>query len=155
MCGIAGFWSSTSLNTDFMHSEIKSMTELLEHRGPDASGTWSDELNNIAFGHRRLSIVDLTDAGNQPMHSFLERYVISYNGEIYNHLEIREIINKQNSHYRWNGTSDTETILGALDVFGIERMLEMCCGMFAMAIWDKQEQKLFLARDRLGEKPLY
>ncbi|MDB2665374.1 asparagine synthase (glutamine-hydrolyzing) [Gammaproteobacteria bacterium] len=155
MCGIAGFWSSTSLNTDFMHREIKSMTELLEHRGPDASGTWSDELNNIAFGHRRLSIVDLTDAGNQPMHSFLERYVISYNGEIYNHLEIREIINKQNSHYRWNGTSDTETILGALDVFGIERMLEMCCGMFAMAIWDKQEQKLFLARDRLGEKPLY
>lgn len=155
MCGIAGYWSSISLNIDFMHEEVESMIKLLEHRGPDASGLWADELNNICFGHRRLSIVDLTDTGNQPMQSSSARYVISYNGEIYNHLEIRNIIDTQNPQHQWNGTSDTETILGALEAFGIERMLEMCCGMFAMAVWDNQEQKLFLARDRFGEKPLY
>lgn len=132
------------------------MTDALLHRGPDARGIWVDEGAGIAFGHRRLSIVDLSANGAQPMHSHCGRYVITYNGEIYNHLALRrelEAAGKAPAH--WRGTSDTETLLEVIAQLGLRAALERSVGQFALAVWDRETRSLSLARDRFGEKPLY
>jgi asparagine synthase (glutamine-hydrolysing) len=129
----------------------------LAHRGPDDEGVWTDAEAGIGLAHRRLSIVDLSPAGHQPMRSADGRFVLTYNGEIYNHSEIRAELDrkKQAPAGGWRGHSDTETLLHAIRVWGLEAALERSVGMFAFALWDAFERKLFLARDRFGEKPLY
>jgi asparagine synthase (glutamine-hydrolysing) len=129
------------------------MAAALQHRGPDAEGVWVDPSDGLAFAHRRLSIIDLTETGSQPMHSHCGRYVITYNGECYNFPEIRKLLQAEGCVFR--GSSDTEVILEAFARWGLSQMLGRLNGMFAFAIWDKQKQELVLARDRLGIKPLY
>lgn len=148
MCGIAGILST---NNQVSESAVKQMTDALLHRGPDGGGIWSDDNQTIALGHRRLSIIDLSNAGHQPMH-YLSRYTITFNGEIYNYLEIRQQL--ITAGYQFQSQSDTEVILAAYDHYG-EECLRHFDGMFAFAIWDKHEQQLFMARDRFGEKPLF
>jgi asparagine synthase (glutamine-hydrolysing) len=131
------------------------MTRVLAHRGPDDEGVWVDSDAGIGLGHRRLSIVDLSPAGHQPMDSPSGRYVITFNGEIYNHEELRAELLAEGHQIRWRGHSDTETLLAGFDAWGIKATLERACGMFAFGLWDKQDRALTLARDRLGEKPLY
>jgi len=127
------------------------MIGAIGYRGPDDSGVWCDPSLGLSLGHARLSILDLSPAGRQPMMSASGRYVIVYNGEVYNHLDLR----KQLSGVIWRGHSDTETLLAALEAWGIEKTLQAAVGMFAFALWDKVERQLILARDRIGEKPLY
>jgi asparagine synthase (glutamine-hydrolysing) len=133
------------------------MTRSLAHRGPDDEGVWLDEEAGIGLGHRRLSIVDLSAAGHQPMHSADGRLVLTYNGEMYNHAELREELEAARlaPDGGWRGHSDTETFLQAVASWGLEATLAKCVGMFAFALWDRRERKLFLVRDRFGEKPLY
>ncbi len=132
------------------------MALAIAHRGPDDAGAWTDSDAGIALGHRRLSVVDQSYAGHQPMHSATERFVIVFNGEIYNHLDLRsEIDNNNLINTGWRGHSDTETLLASFEVWGIEATLKKTVGMFAFALWDREEKKLTLARDRFGEKPLY
>ena len=134
---------------------IKKMTDSIKHRGPDDSGSWNSSSDGIFLGHRRLSILDLSEAGHQPMESSNGRYVIAFNGEIYNHLQIRSDIEKNNNNISWRGHSDTETILRAFETFGVENSIKKFIGMFAFSLWDKKNKILTLARDRLGEKPFY
>ncbi len=131
------------------------MSARLSHRGPDNEGSWLDAESGIAIGHRRLAVLDLSAAGDQPMVSGSGRYVIALNGEIYNHLQIRGELDCHKPSQSWRGHSDTETLLAAIDRWGIESALNICVGMFALVLWDREERKLTLARDRLGEKPLY
>ncbi|MDP9198860.1 MAG: asparagine synthetase B, partial [Pseudomonadota bacterium] len=131
------------------------MTGCLAHRGPDGSGEWIDADAGIALGHRRLSILELSAAGSQPMTSHSGRYVLVTNGEIYNHLEIRTALARDGAQPAWRGQSDTESLLAAFDRWGTEAALRMTVGMFALALWDRHNQCLTLARDRLGEKPMY
>ena len=153
MCGIAGLFGQKN-NSSFEKS-VETMILSLSHRGPDDSGVWKDNKSQIVFGHRRLSILDLTKAGHQPMTSSCGRYVITFNGEIYNHLVLRKELDNLGRGIKWVGTSDTETILEAFSYWGIKRTLEKMVGMFAIGVWDKREERLFLTRDRMGEKPLY
>ncbi len=149
MCGISGIISQyTSLVND---QSLQQMTDALRHRGPDGEGFWKNEKNTAGFGHRRLSIIDLTETGAQPMH-YLDRYTIVYNGEIYNYLEIKKDLQK--AGYTFRSTSDTEVILAAYDYYQ-NRCLQIFDGMYAFAIWDEKHQRLFAARDRFGEKPFY
>ena len=154
MCGITGLYFSGSRKT-LPHIEviIDRMTDTLSHRGPNSRGTWIDGARGIALGHRRLSIRDLSITGHQPMISSCGRYVIVYNGEIYSHQEISKDLVK--SGRRLRGTSDTEVILEACAVWGVEQTVRQLIGMFAFAIFDRHQQELFLVRDRLGIKPLY
>ncbi|MCB5173897.1 asparagine synthase (glutamine-hydrolyzing) [Microvirga lenta] len=159
MCGIAGFlFSSRSQINDPAHV-LQRMTTSLVSRGPDDEGHWLDVAAGVALGHRRLSIIDLSPAGHQPMASASGRYVLTFNGEIYNHLEIREELRRagfaDSAGGAWRGTSDTESLLAAIEAWGIRGALHRCVGMFALALWDKADRSLTLARDRLGEKPLY
>ena len=131
------------------------MVDELRLRGPDDVGTWADATSRIALGHRRLAIVDLSPAGHQPMSSSSGRFVIAFNGEIYNHHALREELEALNAAPDWRSHSDTETLLAAIEHWGIEVTLQRCVGMFAIALWDKQNSKLSLVRDRFGEKPLY
>ena len=150
MCGISGIINfSTPLN-EYLHC----INSSLNHRGPDNSGVWFDENLNIGIAHTRLSILDLSDSGSQPMTSSNDRYIISFNGEIYNHLELRKKIEIDNKII-WKSFSDTETILTCVSYWGIENTLKKLIGMFALAIVDLSERKLFLVRDRMGEKPLF
>jgi asparagine synthase (glutamine-hydrolysing) len=154
MCGIAGLISSAGLE----RRTIERMTDRLAHRGPDDRGVWIDPEAKIAFGHRRLSIIDLSAAGHQPMESSDGRYVIIYNGEIYNHAALRAEIEAAGggpSGNGWHGHSDTETLVEAIALWGLDRALLKCVGMFAIALWDRSERRLQLVRDRFGEKPLY
>lgn len=153
MCGLAGIISKGVL----ADARLFEMTHSIAHRGPDAGGHWLDKKDGIALGHRRLSILDLSPAGAQPMHSECGRFVIAFNGEIYNHLAMRQGVEQAQSATRpaWRGHSDTETLLAAISVWGLERTLQKARGMFAFALWDRRERALFLARDRMGEKPLY
>lgn len=146
MCGIAGILSFSPEGVD--GSAIKKMTNAMVHRGPDADGFYVDD--RVALGHRRLSIIDLSTAANQPFHDSSNRYVIVFNGEIYNYAEIKS----QLPDYHFSTTSDTEVLLAAYIKWGAA-CLDKLKGMFAFAIWDKAEQVLFLARDRMGVKPLY
>lgn len=153
MCGIAGFFGFNHL-TDPV-TTLERMTASLIHRGPDAQGIWLDSDSQIALGHRRLAIVDLSAAGEQPMHSACGRYICVFNGEIYNHQALRSELEAQQLAPQWRGHSDTETLLACFAHWGIERSLQKTVGMFAIALWDKQERRLYLMRDRMGEKPLY
>lgn len=131
------------------------MTDSLKHRGPDQGGSWCDLNHGLALGHRRLAVVDLTEAGAQPMASRSGRYVMIFNGEIYNHHELRREVMIQAPEFKWRGTSDSETLLECIALWGIVDTLEKCVGMFALALWDKEMLSLTLIRDRFGEKPLY
>jgi asparagine synthase (glutamine-hydrolysing) len=152
MCGIVGFYTNSMLKSNHI---ITMMSKKMFHRGPDDSGSWYDLTTRIAFGHQRLSILDLSKAGHQPMHSSSGQFVITYNGEIYNHLEIRKELNRINFNIKWQSNSDTETLLESLECWGIEVALKKLDGMFAFGVWDKKNHCLTLARDRIGEKPLY
>lgn len=136
-------------------SALARMTEALGHRGPDGSGTWADAAAGIALGHRRLAVIDTSPAGHQPMLSESGRFVLAYNGEIYNHLDLREELAACSAAPNWRGHSDTETLLAAITHWGLNDSLRRAAGMFALALWDRKERVLHLARDRLGEKPLY
>jgi asparagine synthase (glutamine-hydrolysing) len=149
MCGIAGIVSN---NKNLVAAErLQQMTNALAHRGPDGEGFWINDDNNVALGHRRLAIIDLSDAASQPLH-YLKRYTIIHNGEIYNYIELKEELSRKG--YTFHSHSDTEVILAAYDCWNKD-CLQYFDGMFAFAIWDAQEQKLFAARDRFGEKPFY
>lgn len=134
---------------------LRKMTDAISHRGPDSDGHWLDAGAGIALGHRRLAIVDLSAAGAQPMQAASGRYVIAFNGEIYNHLNLRTELERSGEAPAWRGHADTETLLAGFDAWGIEATVKKCIGMFAIALWDRQIRTLTLARDRLGEKPLY
>ncbi len=154
MCGLAGFLSEKQLESaDVL---LRGMAGPIHHRGPDAGGSWHDDAAGVGLAHRRLSILDLSEAGSQPMHSPSGRFVIVFNGEIYNHNDIRERLDAESQcGLAWRGHSDTETLLAGFDCFGIEATIGMAIGMFAFAVWDQQTGTLTLGRDRLGEKPLY
>ena len=148
MCGIAGF---SCFHQNFGGEyELKQMGVAMESRGPDSAGEFTDE--NIGLCHRRLSIIDLSSAGDQPMHSADGNLVIAFNGEIYNFLELREQLLALGYHF--NSKTDTEVLLNLYQRYG-ENVVDHINGMFAFAIWDKKNEKLFMARDRLGKKPLY
>lgn len=157
MCGFSGFLGFNQLSRDSVRNISVRMSSEILHRGPDDQGFWIDYDSEIALSHNRLSILDLSNAGKQPMSSSSKRFVIVFNGEIYNHLELRYEISKtfHGNLDSWVGTSDTETLLACIEYWGIEKALTKLVGMFAFALWDKRERKLFLARDRIGEKPLY
>lgn len=150
MCGITGFWGGAP---DAFIAE--KMARSIKSRGPDDSGVWVDTSARLALAHRRLSIVDLSTAGHQPMVSPCGRYVLIYNGEIYNSPDLRKELEREGGAFGWRGHSDTETLLAALRHWGLQSALERLNGMFAFALWDVSERTLFLARDRMGEKPLY
>ena len=153
MCGITGFW--TKGHDRPLRQTLDAMTDSLSHRGPDGRGIWIDDNRGIALGHRRLSIIDLSPSGAQPMASASERWVITYNGEIYNFAELRREIEKRDATYPFRGNSDTEVLLAAVESFGLVDALKRTNGMFAFALWDRLERRLHLVRDRLGIKPLY
>ncbi|WP_301101371.1 asparagine synthase (glutamine-hydrolyzing) [Propionivibrio sp.] len=154
MCGLAGVLGLAALDHQPIASVMGLMIAPLQHRGPDDQGVWCDNDEAVGLAHVRLSVLDLSSAGHQPMHSHCGRYVIVFNGEIYNHLDLR--VELQTSALTpWRGQSDTETLLACFSVWGVEKTLKATVGMFAFALWDRQERKLVLARDRLGEKPLY
>ena len=153
MCGIAGFLSSSIGSSDEMNQLISAMAETMWRRGPDDQGVWVDEASGVAFGQRRLSIIDLSPGGHQPMVSASGRYVITFNGEIYNFAKLRKEL--ESKQIPWRGTSDTEVLLEAIAEWGIADAVTRCNGMFAFAVWDRDESCLWLARDRFGEKPLY
>jgi len=153
MCGIVGFLgSSGSAGQDT--AVVRRMADLIRHRGPDDDGVWGDAEAGIALAQRRLAIIDLSPAGHQPMLSLCKRYVLVFNGEIYNYDEIRRKLDAEAAH-AWRGHSDTEVLLEAIARWGLKHTLKLCVGMFALALWDRAERTLVLARDRLGEKPLY
>lgn len=155
MCGIAGFWGD-GYNDKQALVILNEMGSSIAHRGPDDSGVFLDERSGLGLAHRRLSILDLSSSGSQPMFSKDDRYVIVFNGEIYNHLEIRKELDAASGNpNQWKGYSDTETILAGFLFWGVRETLTRLVGMFAIALWDKQLRTLTLIRDRVGEKPLY
>lgn len=151
MCGIAGLLTTGRVSEATVHA----MSEALAHRGPDDQGGWIDAQAGVGLGHRRLSIVDLSEAGHQPYHSRCGRYVLTYNGEIYNHSDVRRAVEAVAGTVPWRGHSDTETLLEAISLWGLAEALKRCSGMFALGLWDRQTRELSLARDRIGEKPLF
>lgn len=159
MCGISGLLSESIRSDDVLQQLVGDMASKIEHRGPDDSDVWASSSEGVAFGHRRLSIIDLSPAGRQPMLSRSGRFVIAFNGEIYNHLELRKELEERHSFgkegMKWRGHSDTETLLAAFESWGIEDTLNKTIGMFAIALWDSEKSMLYLIRDRYGEKPLY
>ena len=153
MCGIAGCWSTLGQSAEVLDQAASRMADAIAHRGPDGRGTWVDAEAGLGLGHRRLSILDLSDAGRQPMTSASGRYVISYNGEVYNFREIaREL---EALGVRTNVNCDTAVLLEATEQWGLIPAVQRCRGMFAFALWDRQERRLSLVRDRIGIKPLY
>lgn len=156
MCGLTGYFGAeTFFAVEDARSVLKRMADTIVSRGPDDFGCWHDDSAGVALAHRRLSILDLSPAGHQPMQSVCGRYILVFNGEIYNHQNLRAELEKSSLVSRWRGHSDTETILAGLVAWGVRATVERCIGMFAFAIWDREERALTLGRDRLGEKPLY
>jgi asparagine synthase (glutamine-hydrolysing) len=153
MCGITGFLSAEAGENEPRRTHLLRMTSALKHRGPNAEGNWQSADGRVNFGHRRLSIIDLSASGSQPMTTPDGRFTLSYNGEIYNYQALRTELVALG--YRFNGSSDTEVLLYALERWGVERALARLNGMFAFSLWDARENELHLARDRFGEKPLY
>ena len=153
MCGIAGIIGGGARD----EALLAQMTAALAHRGPDDQGIWTDSDAQVGLGSRRLSIIDISPAGHQPMHSSNGRYVLTFNGEIYNHRELRAEVEAsgQTPEGGWRGHCDTETFLEAIAAWGLERTLERSVGMFAFGLWDRRRRELQLVRDRFGEKPLY
>lgn len=151
MCGIAGFCSSPAN----WRENIERMNQRMYHRGPDAGDVWADEDANVVLGHRRLSIVDLSETGAQPMRSASGRYVCVFNGEIYNYRRLRDKLLREKKVTAFRGTSDTEVLVEAVEAYGVAETIRHCKGMFAIALFDRQTEKLTLIRDRIGEKPLY
>ena len=152
MCGLTGFLGRSALaHRDAVNGVLTHMAQAIESRGPDAFGAWADPEAGIALAHRRLAIVDLTMAGAQPMVAAGGRFVLAFNGEIYNHLKLRAEL----GGVVWRGHSDTETLLAGFEAWGVEATLQQAIGMFAFALWDREQRVLTLGRDRLGEKPLY
>ncbi|MBJ6978100.1 asparagine synthase (glutamine-hydrolyzing) [Luteimonas sp. MC1895] len=154
MCGLTGFWAKDGDVADAGAIAL-AMADPLRHRGPNDGGVWVDADAGFALAHRRLSILDLSPAGRQPMLSPSGRWVLAYNGEVYNHLELRRQLEGESRAPAWRGHSDTETLLACIEAWGLERTLQASVGMFAIALWDRSERALTLARDRMGEKPLY
>lgn len=152
MCGLAGFWPAASDRSN-APAAIERMTAAIDHRGPDDSGCWLDDSVGLMLGFRRLSILDLSPAGHQPMPSHSGRYVVVFNGEIYNFVELRDELAASGAVF--SGHSDTEILLAAFERWGITEAIQRAAGMFAIAVWDRHERALHLIRDRLGEKPLY
>jgi asparagine synthase (glutamine-hydrolysing) len=163
MCGFIGFLGAPDRYG--LAEKARQMANAIDHRGPDDAGTWTNDDAGLALGHRRLAIVDLSVAGHQPMHSASGRWIIAFNGEIYNHLALRTELEAMDcrgpegiamtKRWVWRGHSDTETLLAGFEHWGVEATLQRCVGMFAIALWDRQSRMLTLARDRFGEKPLY
>jgi len=153
MCGLTGFHSPASIEASGAIGAR--MADTLAHRGPDDAGVWVDEQCGLVLAHRRLAVLELSPAGGQPMHSPCSRYVIAFNGEIYNHMALRRQLESRGQAPAWRGHSDTETLLACFAAWGAEATLRASVGMFAIALWDRRERTLTLARDRLGEKPLY
>ena len=153
MCGIAGILTLARID----EQSVARMIRPLAHRGPDDDGIWIDEDAGIGLGHRRLAIVDLSPAGHQPMLSANGRYVLTFNGEIYNHPELKLALEKAGAvpEGGWRGHSDTELFLEAIATWGLEETLGLSVGMFAFGLWDRKMRTLSLVRDRFGEKPLY
>jgi len=155
MCGFAGFIENRGTSADHLTGAVQQMSHAIRHRGPDDRGVWVDGNHGIAFGFCRLAIVDLSPAGRQPQTSHDGRFVIAFNGEIYNHTDIRLELGETSEPPRWAGHSDTETLLAAISRWGVSRAIDRAVGMFALAVWDRAERRLHLVRDRFGEKPLY
>jgi asparagine synthase (glutamine-hydrolysing) len=151
MCGIAGLISDNPIGRDV----LERMTRSIVQRGPDDSGHWLADGGRVGFGHRRLSVIDLTAAGHQPMHSASGRFTITFNGEIYNHHDLRMQLEREGMAPEWRGHSDTEVLLEAISAWGVRAALDRASGMFSLGLWDGQRAELTLARDRFGEKPLY
>ena len=155
MCGLVGILDPYEFRLDSARLQIERMLNQINHRGPDGSGTYYDPEVGLAFGHRRLSIIDLSDNGKQPMASSSGRFVIVYNGEIYNFMEIKNQLLLEQHELALRGDSDTEILLQAIEVWGLEKTLDEINGMFAFALYDKSDRSITLVRDRIGEKPLY
>lgn len=155
MCGLTGFLAASPKSYDMILSKLEDMAGVLVHRGPDDAGYWVDSSAGLGMAHRRLAILDLSVAGHQPMHCPAGRYVLVFNGEIYNHLELRAELERLGLAPQWRGHSDTETLLAGFCAWGIHHTVARCAGMFALAVWDREQRQLTLVRDRLGEKPLY
>lgn len=151
MCGLVGIWGGLHKKRDLLATGCAA----IEHRGPDANGVWEDEQAGVALGHVRLAVLDTSSAGDQPMVSVCGRFVLLLNGEIYNHLDLRAVLEGEGNAPDWRGHSDTETLLACFVAWGVEHTLKAAIGMFAIALWDRREQTLTLMRDRMGEKPLY
>ena len=154
MCGLAGFVQPKGLSYERANQIGMKMADTLAHRGRMGSA-WSDFQSGTVLVHRRLAIVDLSDAGQQPMESASGRYVLTYNGEVYNHKDLRIALDTKNYKQQWRGYSDTETLLACIDEYGLEDALKKLNGMYSIAIYDRKERCVFLARDHAGEKPLY
>lgn len=155
MCGVTGFLQPSGPSAEKITAITDAMARRIEHRGPDDSGIWVDPALGVALGHRRLAILDLSQEGHQPMRSADGCRVLVFNGEIYNHRGIRDEIDRAGAAPAWRGHSDTEVMLAAVGAWGLDAALRKFVGMFAFALWDREARTLFLARDRLGEKPLY
>jgi asparagine synthase (glutamine-hydrolysing) len=155
MCGLAGFYSPQGCGSAAGRHILGRMGQAIVHRGPDQGAVWIDPGAGIGLSSRRLAIIELSPAGNQPMVSHSGRFALSYNGEIYNHRDLRRELEESHKAPNWRGSSDTESLLAGFEEWGVVATLQRAVGMFALALWDRQERRLTLARDRLGEKPLY
>ncbi len=155
MCGITGLVPAQNNTTTDLPALVQKMAAQIHTRGPDDFGVWQDPQAGVTLGHRRLAIVDLSPGGHQPMASANGRFHIAFNGEIYNHLDLRAQLGKEAGGITWRSHSDTETLLAAIAQWGVEKTLQNLVGMFAFALWDREQHCLTLARDRMGEKPLY
>ncbi len=153
MCGLVGVITGKE-NSYCLPDITKKMSEKIAHRGPDSSGLFFDQDLSFSFAHQRLSILDLSKSGNQPMESFRQRYIIAFNGEIYNFIELKKKLTLE-TVIEWKGTSDTEVLLNCIEYWGLQKTLELTRGMFAFALLDKFKKRLILVRDRFGEKPMY
>ena len=156
MCGITGFLDyAAALEVASAEYLLETMGNAIQSRGPDSAGFWFDKSVGVGLSHRRLAILDLSPMGNQPMQSACGRFVLIFNGEIYNHQHLRNRLYESGHTFSWRGNSDTETLLECLCEWGIDKTLKSIVGMFAFAVWDRKNESLILARDRMGEKPLY